>query len=95
MLANFSYKKTFIFRPTGARKSQKNLVIPMVMQKDWRIVRLLQMKNEGKLNEEELVKLDLLTESASSSTQQAFCFLLIHFLSCYDDLNYDVYHSPF
>ncbi|EFO25594.2 KOW domain-containing protein family protein [Loa loa] len=56
--------------PGGIHKSESSLVIPMVTQKDWRIERLLQMKNEGKLNKEELAKLELLTESASSSTQE-------------------------
>uniref|UniRef100_A0A0R3S4F4 G-patch domain-containing protein n=1 Tax=Elaeophora elaphi TaxID=1147741 RepID=A0A0R3S4F4_9BILA len=61
--------------PGKEQKSRSTLVIPMVMQKDWRIERLLQMKNESKLNEEELAKLDLLTEAASSSIQVAICFL--------------------
>lgn len=52
-------------------KPKSSLVIPMVMQEDWRIARLLQMKSEGKLNEEELAKLELLTEAASSSTHKA------------------------
>uniref|UniRef100_A0A915PK12 G-patch domain-containing protein n=1 Tax=Setaria digitata TaxID=48799 RepID=A0A915PK12_9BILA len=54
------------------QKSKSSLVIPMVMQKDWRVERLLQMKGEGKLNEEELARLELLTEStegSASSTQ--------------------------
>ncbi|MCP9265822.1 KOW domain-containing protein family protein [Dirofilaria immitis] len=38
--------------------------------KDWRIERLLQMKSEGKLNEKELAKLELLTEATSSSIQK-------------------------
>ncbi|VDM18027.1 unnamed protein product, partial [Wuchereria bancrofti] len=42
----------------------------MAMQKDWRVERLLQMKSEGKLNKEELAKLELLIESASSLTQE-------------------------
>ncbi|KAM3725876.1 G-patch domain and KOW motifs-containing protein [Dirofilaria immitis] len=52
------------------QKSKSDLVIPMVMQKDWRIERLLQMKSEGKLNEKELAKLELLTEATSSSIQK-------------------------
>uniref|UniRef100_A0A8R1XVG7 G-patch domain-containing protein n=1 Tax=Onchocerca volvulus TaxID=6282 RepID=A0A8R1XVG7_ONCVO len=52
------------------QKSKSNLIIPMVRQKDWRIERLLQMKSEGKLNGEELAKLELLTEAALSSTQK-------------------------
>ncbi|VDK76521.1 unnamed protein product [Litomosoides sigmodontis] len=59
-----------IVEPGEIHKSKSNLVIPMVTGKDWRIERLLQMKSEGKLNEEELARLDLLTEAASSSTQE-------------------------
>uniref|UniRef100_A0AAF5PII5 G-patch domain-containing protein n=1 Tax=Wuchereria bancrofti TaxID=6293 RepID=A0AAF5PII5_WUCBA len=54
----------------GTHKSEGSLVIPMAMQKDWRVERLLQMKSEGKLNKEELAKLELLIESASSLTQE-------------------------
>ncbi|OZC07450.1 hypothetical protein X798_05587 [Onchocerca flexuosa] len=53
------------------QKSKSNFIIPIVRQKDWRIERLLQMKSEGKLNEEELAKLELLTEAALSSTQRS------------------------
>ncbi|VDO23760.1 unnamed protein product [Brugia timori] len=54
----------------GTHKSESSLVIPMAMQKDWRLERLLQMKSEGKLKEEELAKLELLVESASLLTQK-------------------------
>ncbi|VDN04422.1 unnamed protein product [Thelazia callipaeda] len=38
-------------------KSKNNFVIPMVMERSWRFERLLQLKNEGKLDEEELAQL--------------------------------------
>lgn len=64
----------FNFRPDGDGKSNSNLVIPMVVDNDWRLQRLLRLKSEGKLNEEEQAKLELLTESASSSLQKASSF---------------------
>ncbi|PAV69568.1 hypothetical protein WR25_02073 [Diploscapter pachys] len=38
-------------------------MIPMVVEKDWRIVRLLEMEKEGKLTDEDRAKLALLTEA--------------------------------
>ncbi|KAK6111095.1 DExH-box splicing factor binding site family protein [Brugia pahangi] len=54
----------------GTHKSESSLVIPMAVQKDWRLERLLQMKSEGKLKEEKLAKLELLVESAPLLTQK-------------------------
>ena len=54
-------------------------VIPMVVEKDWRIVRLLEMEKEGKLTDEDRAKLALLTEA--QPFQPDVSFSLVFFLS--------------
>lgn len=49
------------------KKSADGLVIPLVKGNDWRIERLLRLKSEGKLSEEECAKLELLTAAVSPS----------------------------
>uniref|UniRef100_A0A915B925 G-patch domain-containing protein n=1 Tax=Parascaris univalens TaxID=6257 RepID=A0A915B925_PARUN len=50
-----------------SKKSADGLVIPLVKGNDWRIERLLRLKSEGKLSEEDCAKLELLTAAVSPS----------------------------
>ncbi|KHN84942.1 Protein mos-2 -like protein [Toxocara canis] len=50
-----------------SKKLASDLVIPLVKENDWRIQRLLKLKNEGELSEEERAKLELLAETVSPS----------------------------
>ena len=69
-----------IFR--GDAEAKKGpAMIPMVVEKDWRIVRLLEMEKEGKLTDEDRAKLALLTEAQPFQPDVSFSFVFFFFLS--------------
>ena len=69
-----------IFR--GDAEAKKGpAMIPMVVEKDWRIVRLLEMEKEGKLTDEDRAKLALLTEAQPFQPDVSFSFVFFFRLS--------------
>ncbi|CAD6198093.1 unnamed protein product [Caenorhabditis auriculariae] len=50
---------------------KKNFVIPIVVENDWRVAKLLEKQKEGTLTEEEEAKIALLTQSHETSDEHA------------------------
>ncbi|VDM42776.1 unnamed protein product [Toxocara canis] len=62
-----AFPQHFFRGKVDSKKLASDLVIPLVKENDWRIQRLLKLKNEGELSEEERAKLELLAETVSPS----------------------------
>ena len=62
-----------VFRDDGEEKSNASIVIPMVVEKDWRVKKLLEKKKEGKLTSEEEAKLELLAGSLDYRVEVSTC----------------------